>query len=143
MKKLVMLLLAVLFVMPLFQGFAVSKTVNDSYIFITAPEGGLYFYGRKIIPAYKPSWTIMVGYNSISVETISSTNIIAAYFTLYNLFTRETVDSLLDATPSDGFSCNFSGVPRGSYIITVIAVALDPDQPVASDWRAPIVFIPV
>jgi len=142
MKK-VVILMALLFVMPLFQGIAVSEKGNDSYIFITQPEGGLYFNGRKIIPAYKPSWTVMIGYRSIEVNTVSSSNVLTAYFTLYNMFTRDTVDSLLDTTPSNGFSCNFSNVQRGSYIIVVIALALDPNEPVASDWRAPIIFIPI
>jgi hypothetical protein len=48
MKKLV-LLMALIFVMPLFQGMAVSEKTDDSYIFITDPEGGLYFYGKKIM----------------------------------------------------------------------------------------------
>jgi len=139
MKKFAVLIVLLLAI-PIFQGLANSE--KDSYILITQPDGGLYFYGRKIIPAYTPSWTVMVGYNSIEVNTVSSSNVLTAYFTLYNLFTRETVDSVLDATPSDGFTCNFSDVQKGSYIIVVVALALDPNEPVASDWRAPIIFLP-
>ena len=141
MKKIV-LLIALLFVMPLLQGIAVSEKTDDSYIFITDPEGGLYFYGKKIMPAYKPFWTVIIGSTYINVDTDSSSNILTAYFTLYDIFTRDVVESQLDTTPSDGFACNFSHVPKGSYLIAVIAVALDPDEPVASDWRAPMVFIP-
>jgi len=142
MRKFI-IFMVLLLVTPLFQGVAVSEKGNDSYIFITQPEGGIYLNGRKIIPAYKPSWTVMIGYHSIDISTVSSSNILTAYFTLYNMFTRDTVDSLLDTTPSNGFSCNFSNVQRGSYIIVVIAIALDPNEPVASDWRAPIIFIPL
>lgn len=141
MKKLV-LLMALIFMIPLFQGMAVSEKMDDSYIFITDPEGGLYFYGKKIMPAYRPFWTVIIGSTYISVDTDSSSNILTAYFTLYDIFTKDIVESQLDTTPFDGFSCNFSHVPKGSYLIAVIAVALDPDEPVASDWRAPIVFIP-
>jgi hypothetical protein len=141
-KKLV-LLMTIAFILPLFQGMAVSEKTNDSYIFITDPEGGLYFYGKKIMPAYKPFWTVIIGSMYITVDTDSSSNILTAYFTLYDIFTKDVMESQLDATPSDGFVCNFSNVPKGSYLIAVIAVALDPDEPVASDWRAPIIFIPV
>lgn len=142
MKKLV-LLMALIFVLPLFQGVAVSDRVNDSYIFIKEPEGGIYFQGKKLMPAYRPFWTVMIGYSSINVDTDSSSNILTAYFTLYDIFTKDVVESQLDATPSDGFHCNFSGVSKGSYLIAVIAVALDPDEPVASDWIAPVIFIPL
>ncbi len=140
MKKLVVLTVLV-FILPIFQGIAVS-TGSDSYIRITEPDGGIYFYGKKIMPAYRPFWTVIIGSTSINVDTDSSSNIFTAYFTLYDVFSKDVVKSNVDIMPSDGFSCNFSDVPKGSYLIAVIAIAIDPNEPVASDWRAPIIFIP-
>ncbi|MEA2054250.1 MAG: hypothetical protein U9O96_03920 [Candidatus Thermoplasmatota archaeon] len=142
MKKLV-IVVSLLFIIPLFQGIAVSESINDSYIHIIEPRGGLYFYGKKLMPGYDPFWTVIIGSNFIKVDTDSSSNILTAYFTLYDIVDKEVIKSELDSTPSNGFSCNFSDVPKGRYLTAVIALAVDLDEPVASDWRTPIFFIPM
>ena len=117
------------------------KAEKGSYISIVEPEGGLYIYGKKILPEFNPFWTIIIGQSFIKVRTEASDDILLAYFTLQDVLKKEIVQSKWDRDRSDGFSCNFTNLKNGVYLIAVVALALDPDEPVAWDWRSPIALL--
>lgn len=138
MKKIfIVAILAFMLFLPVIS----ANAKKDSYISIVEPEGGLYIYGKKILPEFNPFWTIIIGQSFIKVRTEASNDILVSYFTLQDVMKREIVQAIWDNDRSDGFSCNFTHIRNGVYLIAVVALALDPDEPVAWDWRAPVAVI--
>ena len=135
-------LIVVLCLLSVVPATVVSQTSTDSYLHILEPQGGLYFYGQKLLPG-DPFWTIIIGESDLQVQAEGSDNVLTVYFNLYDVQERESIDQQFDATPRDGFNCVFSNVPRGSYLLIALGLATDLEEPVASDWRTPILFVPV
>ncbi len=141
MKRL-MVALAIVLLIPALPVVEADSS-NDSSIDITEPSGGIYIQGDRILPSFTPFWTAFIGTSSIDVETKASSNILTVYFTLYDVQAKETVDKRLDVTAGDGFSCTFSNVPRGIYLVAAVALAADIEEPVTSDWHTPIFVLPI
>ncbi|KAA0001888.1 MAG: hypothetical protein FE048_04755 [Thermoplasmata archaeon] len=137
MKKILVILLAFMLFFPMIY----VKGGKDSYIHIVEPEGGLYIYGKKILPEFNPFWTVIIGQSFINVRAEASNDILLSYFTLQDVMKREIVQGVWDKDKSDGFSCSFTNIQNGVYLIAVIALALDPNEPVAWDWRAPVAIL--
>lgn len=140
MKKLVVVL-AVMLLVPALPALEADGN-TDSFITITEPEGGIYYHGERILPSFTPFWTAYIGSSTMDVETEASPNIVSVYFTLYDVREKDTVEKTLDVTPGDGFSCTFTTIPRGIYLVAAVALAVDIEEPVAADWHTPIVVLP-
>ncbi|HDS59647.1 MAG TPA: hypothetical protein ENN54_05070 [Thermoplasmatales archaeon] len=134
-------LAVMLCLVPLAPALASPQQTGGSYLHIVEPQGGLYYHGQKLLPG-DPFWTVIVGDRQMAVRAEGSDNVLTVYFTLYDVQEREVIDQQLDATPGDGFACLFSNVPRGTYLVIALGLAADLEEPVASDWRTPILFIP-
>ena len=80
----------------------------------------------------------MIGQSFVEVKADASNDILLSYFSLYDMRDKEVVQGIWDKEKSNGFSCNFTNVANGVYLIAVVALALDPNEPIASDWRAPL-----
>lgn len=133
--------LAVMLTVPILP-LAEADGNMDSSIEILEPSGGIYYHGERVLPSFTPFWTAVIGSSTIEVETEASSNIVSVYFTLYEIREKETVDKTLDFTAGDGFSCTFTGVPWGVYLVAAVALAADVEEPVASDWHTPIFVLP-
>jgi hypothetical protein len=140
--KSVILSVAVLYLCAITPVLAEEQSEAESHLNIVEPQGGLFYFGQQLLPG-DPFWTIIIGTNSIIVEAEASENIITVNFFLYNLQDRNIINQFLDATPGNGFSCNFMNLTRGTFMLMAIGLATDFDDPLASDWRAPIVVIPL
>lgn len=63
----------------------------DSWIKITEPSHGIYFGGEKIFPLKNS--VILIGYSEVNVKAEASSNVIAVYFTMYDVINKDMKES--------------------------------------------------
>jgi len=125
MKK-IWILAAIVFI------FAFPPTIaNDSWIKIIEPSPGIYWQGEKIFSLENA--IVMIRCNDIHIEAEGSENIIAVYFSMYDIRNKDMIASFWDTYGNDGWSCDFD-LEKGIYIIAAAGAALDIEEPVAIDW---------
>ncbi len=104
---------------------------SDSWIKITSPSPGIYWRGDKIFSL--DNAIVVIGEDALHVEAEGSSNIIAVYFSVYDIWNKDMVASSWDMDGGDGWSFDFS-LRRGAYVLTAAGAALDIEEPVAIDW---------
>ena len=110
--------------------FSYAST-SDSWIKITSPSPGIYWKGDKIFSL--DNVIVMIGEDAIHVEAEGSSNIIAVYFSVYDVWNKDVVASSWDMEGGDGWSFDLSLI-KGTFILTAAGAALDIEEPVVIDW---------
>ncbi|RLF43925.1 MAG: hypothetical protein DRN29_09310 [Thermoplasmata archaeon] len=129
MKKVLLAIFMLLaFVFPM---LLTEVSASDSWIRIVEPSPGIYWKGEKIYSL--DNAIIIIGENSMHVEAEGSENIIAVYFSLYDVRGKDMVASYWDMNGNDGWQCDFE-LSKGIFILAAAGAALDIEEPVAIDW---------
>ena len=134
--------LAVLLFLPIAPVAVEAGPGDDASIKIVEPMGGIYYHDSQMTPNYAPFWTLILG-THIPVTAETTGTVISVSFILYNVRDKLVVDKTLDITAADGFSCTFNEVPAGTYMVAALALVADIEDPVASDWRTPVLVFPM
>ena len=139
MKKLVFVA-AILVILPAFIPSVLGSKGDESWVKITEPQPGIYMQGRKVLPSHS---YIFIGTNFVNVNVEASSNVFTVFISINDVMKKETIQSTWDYDRSDGFSCNFTSLPRGIYAIAAVGAAFDINNPVVFDWIMPVVIIHV